>query len=77
VEEFLPHVVLLDVMMPGTDGYELCRQIKSAAGDAFRQVILLSGRGTITERLRGYENLADDYLVKPFDHDELVAKVRV
>ncbi|MFZ5829597.1 MAG: response regulator [Planctomycetota bacterium] len=77
VEAFDPRVVLLDVMMPGLDGYEVCRQVKSAAANRFRQVILLSGRGTAAERLRGYECLADDYLVKPFDHDELVWKVRV
>lgn len=77
VNEFHPHVVLLDVMMPGLDGYEVCRRLKSSAGSEFRQVILLTGRCSLAERLRGYENLCDDYLVKPFDHDELLCKVRV
>lgn len=76
VAAFEPHIVLLDVMMPGVDGYHVCRQIKNEAGDAFRQVILLSGRASIAERLRGYEHLADDYLSKPYDHTELLFKIR-
>lgn len=77
VEQFAPHVVILDIMMPGTDGYAICRQLKSERPERFLQVILCSGRGSVGERLRGYENLADDYVVKPFDHGELMAKVRV
>jgi len=74
--EFRPQVVLLDIMMPGLNGYEVCRRIKEAGG-AFVQVILVSGKGSTAERLEGYAALADDYLVKPFDHDELRSKVRV
>jgi putative two-component system response regulator len=74
---FKPQLVLLDIMMPGIDGYETCRRVKSSTLGDFVQVILVSGRGSTAERLRGYEFHADDYLVKPFDHDELVSKVRV
>jgi len=77
VEEFQPQVVLLDVMMPGMNGYDVCRRIKLAAGAEFRQVIMVSGRGTVAERVMGYEHLADDYLLKPFDHAELLCKIRV
>jgi DNA-binding response OmpR family regulator len=73
---FKPHMVLLDVMMPGMDGCETCKRIKTTPeGDAV-QVILISGKGTAADRVHGYEALADDYVVKPFDHDELLAKVR-
>ena len=75
--DFRPQLVLLDIMMPGTDGYEVCRQIKSQKGPRFVQVILVSGKGGVADRLRGYESLADDYLTKPFDHAELRAKVQV
>ena len=62
--------------MPGMDGYETCRRIKSGPlGDSV-QVILVSGKGTTADRVHGYEALADDYVVKPFDHDELLSKVR-
>jgi DNA-binding response OmpR family regulator len=73
---FKPQLVLLDIMMPGMDGYETCRRIKSGpSGDSVR-VILVSGRGTAADRVHGYEALADDYVVKPFDHEELLHRVR-
>ena len=77
VPTFKPQLVLLDVMMPGIDGYEACRQIKSSAIGDFVQVILVSGKGSVAERVTGYEAQADDYVVKPFDHEELLSKVRV
>ena len=54
--------------MPGMDGYEVCRRIKQLGTDPFIQVILVSGKGSVAERLRGYESMADDDVVKPFDH---------
>ena len=77
VPTFKPQLVLLDIMMPGMDGYEACRRIKSSAIGEFVQVILVSGKGSIAERVKGYEAQADDYIVKPFDHEELLSKVRV
>ncbi len=74
---FKPQLVLLDIMMPGIDGYETCRRIKSSAVGPFVQVILVSGKGSAAERLQGYEAQADDYIVKPFNHDELFSKVCV
>jgi diguanylate cyclase (GGDEF)-like protein len=73
---FKPALVLLDIMMPGIDGYETCRRIKSGPQGESVQVILVSGKGTTADRIRGYEALADDYVVKPFDHEELLSKVR-
>jgi two-component system, cell cycle response regulator len=63
-------------MMPGMDGYETCRRIKSSPSGDSVQVILVSGKGTSANRVHGYEALADDYVVKPFDHDELFLKIR-
>jgi putative two-component system response regulator len=77
VTAFKPQLVLLDIMMPGMNGYETCRQIKSSVLGSFVQVILVSARGSTAERLQGYEAQADDYVVKPFDHDEMLSKVRV
>ena len=74
---FKPQLVLLDIMMPGIDGYEACRRIKSSAIGEFVQVILVSGKGSTAERVKGYEAQADDYIIKPFDHQELLSKVRV
>ena len=77
VPTFRPQLVLLDIMMPGIDGYEACRRIKSSVIGDFVQVILVSGKGSTAERVKGYECLADDYIIKPFDHEELLSKVRV
>jgi DNA-binding response OmpR family regulator len=76
IEEFKPHLILLDIMMPGISGHETCRRIKfSPRGDLVR-IILVSAKETIVDRQRGSDVLADDYIMKPFDHDELLAKVR-
>lgn len=70
-------LVLLDIMMPGIGGYEACRRIKASPVGEFTQVILVSGKASTAERLQGFEAGADDYVIKPFDHDELLAKIRV
>ncbi|MFO1076435.1 MAG: response regulator [Planctomycetota bacterium] len=77
LRDFAAEVVLLDIVMPGIDGYETCRRITSDPATDSAKVILLSGKSTKAERMRGYEVGASDYLVKPFDPDELAAKVDV
>jgi putative two-component system response regulator len=72
-----PELVLLDIVMPGIDGYDVCRQIKASPMGAFIQVILISGKAAPVERLKGYQYGADDYLVKPFDPEELRAKIHI
>jgi DNA-binding response OmpR family regulator len=66
----------LDIVMPGISGYETCRRIKlSPLGDSVC-VILVSAEQTIVDRVRGADVLADDYVSKPFNHVEMLAKVR-
>ena len=77
LSEFQPDVLLLDIMMPGLDGYETCRRILAASNGSAPQIIFVSARTSTAERLVGYEAGGDDYISKPFDHDELRAKVRV
>jgi putative two-component system response regulator len=77
LQGFSPDLILLDIMMPGANGYEICEKIKSGPYGPFTQVVLVSGKAAAEERLQGYEAGADDYVIKPFDHDELLAKVWV
>ncbi|MFN8548039.1 MAG: response regulator [Candidatus Eisenbacteria bacterium] len=72
-----PELVLLDVMMPGMDGYEACRRMRSEPSLKNLRIILVSAKAMPSERLKGFEAGADDYVTKPFDHDELCAKIRV
>ncbi len=73
VDEFQPDVVVLDIMMPRLDGYGLTRQL---AGDPRRGVIILSARDETRDRIQGLDLGADDYLAKPFEFSELVARIR-
>jgi putative two-component system response regulator len=77
MQEFAPDLILLDIMMPGIDGYEVCRRIKSSPVGPFTQIILVSGKAMKDDRLKGFEAGADDYITKPFDHDELLARLRI
>jgi two-component system response regulator ResD len=68
-----PDLVILDLMLPGTDGLELCRQIRA---DSALPVIMLTARGEEADRIVGLELGADDYVTKPFSPRELIARVR-
>jgi EAL domain-containing protein (putative c-di-GMP-specific phosphodiesterase class I)/CheY-like chemotaxis protein len=72
----LPDVVLLDVMMPKRSGWEVCQALKAVQRTSRIGVILVTGRGDVKDRLTGLQVGADDYLVKPFDRDEVVKRVR-
>ena len=77
VPDFNPALILLDVMMPGIDGYETCRRIRANPSLRHTKIILVSAKAMVSERLQGYEAGADDYICKPFDIEEFLAKVRV
>jgi DNA-binding response OmpR family regulator len=73
-------LILLDVMLPDASGYELCRRVRESDGLAQRidpnlPVILLTGRGSEADRVRGFARGADDYVVKPFHYPELVSRI--
>jgi len=69
-------LVILDVMMPGIDGYEVCRRIKSDLGLRHVSVIMVTGLGSTVNKTKGLDLGADDYITKPFTPEELVARVR-
>lgn len=73
ISEFRPHVVVLDVMMPKLDGLAVAEAIR---GNKDTGVIILSARDEVEDRIKGLEVGADDYLVKPFDFGELLARIR-
>ncbi|MGZ5432717.1 MAG: EAL domain-containing protein [Thermoanaerobaculia bacterium] len=72
----LPAVVLLDVMMPKRSGWEVCQALKAVQRTSQIGVILVTGRGDVKDRLTGLQVGADDYLVKPFDRNEVTKRVR-
>lgn len=76
-ETFRPSLILLDIMMPGIDGYETCRRLRSSPSLRHTKIMMVSAKAMVTERLEGYEAGADDYITKPFDFEELREKVRV
>jgi two-component system copper resistance phosphate regulon response regulator CusR len=67
-------LVILDVMLPGRDGFEVCRELRS--GGSAVPVLMLTARDAVEDRVAGLDTGADDYLSKPFDFDELLARVR-
>ena len=71
--DFKPHLILLDLMLPGIDGYQVCRQIRT---NSSIPIIMLSAKGEVFDKVLGLELGADDYIIKPFDSKELVARVK-
>lgn len=70
---YQPNLILLDLMLPGIDGYEVCREIRKTSSVP---IIMLSAKGEIFDKVLGLELGADDYMIKPFDSKELVARVK-
>jgi len=68
-----PDLVVLDVMLPGLDGIEVCRRLRAGSD---LPILMLTARDAVSDRVAGLDAGADDYLVKPFAHDELLARVR-
>lgn len=72
-ETFSPDLILLDLMLPGIDGYQVCREVRQKSQTP---IIMLSAKGEVFDKVLGLELGADDYLEKPFDTKELVARVK-
>ena len=72
-DEFKPNLILLDLMLPGIDGYQVCREIRAKSGTP---IIMLSAKGEVFDKVLGLELGADDYMIKPFDSKELIARVK-
>ena len=72
-DSFAPNLILLDLMLPGMDGYQVCRELRTTSQVP---IIMLSAKGEIFDKVLGLELGADDYMIKPFDSKELVARVK-
>lgn len=73
VDSFGPNLILLDLMLPGIDGYQVCREVRAKSSIP---IIMLSAKGEIFDKVLGLELGADDYMEKPFDSKELVARAK-
>jgi len=73
IESFGPNLILLDLMLPGMDGYQVCREVRAKYSVP---IIMLSAKGEVFDKVLGLELGADDYIEKPFDSKELVARVK-
>lgn len=73
VKQHAPHLVILDIMMPGMDGFEVCKYLKSLRHMA---IIMLTAKEEIEDRIKGLMTGADDYMIKPFSFEELLARIQ-
>ena len=76
IERESPDLLLLDVSLPDINGFEICRRLRSSPRTEQLNVIMLTGRGSVDARVAGLESGADDYLTKPFDPQELLARIQ-
>ncbi|KGK89272.1 transcriptional regulator [Desulfosporosinus sp. HMP52] len=72
-KQFQPHIIILDVMMPGMDGFEVCRMLKKTENVA---IIMLTAKDEVDDRVKGLTLGADDYMMKPFSFEELLARIQ-
>ena len=72
-KDYKPQLILLDIMLPGIDGYDVCREIRKSSNVP---IIMLSAKGEVFDKVLGLKIGADDYMIKPFDSNELVARVQ-
>lgn len=72
-KQFEPHIAILDVMMPGMDGFEVCRMLKKSGNIA---IIMLTAKDEVEDRVKGLTQGADDYMSKPFSFEELLARIQ-
>jgi signal transduction histidine kinase len=76
VPEYRPDLIVLDIMMPKVDGYEVCQRLKADESTRYIPVLMLTAKGEVEHKVKGLDIGADDYMAKPFDYKELSARVR-
>ncbi len=76
VPAYEPDLIVLDVMMPKMDGYEVCRRLKGDEKTRYIPIVMLTAKGEVEHKIKGLDIGADDYMAKPFDYKELAARVR-
>ena len=72
---FKPDLILLDIMMPGIDGYEVCRRLRSKPAFKETKIIMVTAKGALDDKVAGYEVGADDFITKPFSEDNILETV--
>ena len=72
---FQPDVVLLDVMMPGMDGYEVCRRLRELPSFEDIKILMVTAKGALEDRVKGYEVGANDFITKPFEEENILESV--
>jgi len=77
LKTYSPDLILMDVMMPGMSGYEVCQTVRSMPKHQFTKIIMISACTDLDERLQGYNAGADDYMTKPIEKEEFLAKIKV
>lgn len=75
VTKVIPDLIILDVMMPGKDGFSVAKYIRNQPSLENTAIIFLTAKGTSQDKMEGYDSGAESYIVKPFDNDEIVSKV--
>jgi len=73
--EFKPDLILLDIMMPGMDGYEVCRRLRMYSSISETKIIMVTAKGDLEDKITGYEAGASDYITKPFDEENILESV--
>lgn len=73
--DFQPDIILLDIMLPDIDGYEVCRLLREHSSLSNTKIIMVSAKGTIDDRVKGYEVGANDYITKPFEEENILESV--
>jgi len=69
--DFQPDIILLDIMLPDMDGYEVCRLLRKHSSLSHTKIIMVSAKGTVEDRVRGYRVGANDYITKPFEEENI------
>ncbi|OHB74702.1 MAG: hypothetical protein A2Z25_19045 [Planctomycetes bacterium RBG_16_55_9] len=72
---FRPDIVLLDIMMPGMDGYEVCRRLREHPSLSETKILMVTAKGALEDRMKGYEAGANDFITKPFEEDDILESV--